>query len=137
MESDLSEALLSKDKTDSGTSSGKFDPTKIFCNEYNNGNRNSEKYFLANCRSVESICKIFKSNLETGLDSNNKQDLEWREREWGNNHLPPEMENSILAHIIECFEDPCLRILLGAAIISLLIGILKDGIKNIDQFFKW
>jgi magnesium-transporting ATPase (P-type) len=65
-----------------------------------------------------------------GLNSSNKQDLEWRERKWGNNHLPPEKENSIIAHIIECFEDPTLRVLLVASIVSLIIGVAKDGIKT-------
>ena len=129
MDNNLSEALLSKDKPNQGASF-KFESSKIFCNEYNNGNRNAEKYFLNNCHSVEQMAKVFRTDLVKGLDSNNKDDLAWRENQWGNNHLPPEKENSILQHIIECFEDPCLRILLGAAIISLLIGVLKDGIKT-------
>ena len=48
----------------------------------------------------------------------------------GNNHLPPEEENSILQHIIDCFEDPTLKVLVVAAIVSLIIGILKDGIRS-------
>ena len=130
MSNDLSEALLSKDNPSDQNKSIDFDPSKIFNNEYNNGTRTSENYFLSTCRNIKNVEKIFNTNLQTGLDNNNKQDLKWREDQWGNNHLPPEKENSILAHIIECFEDPCLRILLAAAIVSLIIGVLKDGIRT-------
>ena len=103
---------------------------KIFNNEYNTSAHASEKYFKDNCKSVEHIAQVFRTDLVNGLSSSNKNDLEWRERKWGNNHLPPEKENSILAHIIECFEDPTLRVLLVASIVSLIIGVAKDGIKS-------
>ena len=103
---------------------------KIFNNEYNTSAHASEKYFKDNCKSVEHIAQVFRTDLVNGLSSSNKGDLEWRERKWGNNHLPPEKENSILAHIIECFEDPTLRVLLVASIVSLIIGVAKDGIKS-------
>ena len=127
MENNLNEALLSKDDEELSV---QFDSSKIFNNEYNNGSRSSENYFIQNCKSVEKMCKAFRSNLDTGLDNNNKADLQWREKQWGNNHLPPEKENSILQHIIDCFEDPTLRVLLAASIVSLIIGVLKDGIKT-------
>ena len=75
------------------------------------------------------MAKYFKTDMNTGLSSSNKEDLQWREKMWSSNHLQPEKENSILAHIIECFEDPTLRVLLAAPILSLVIGVLKDGIK--------
>ena len=103
---------------------------KIFNNEYNTSAHASEKYFKDNCKSVEHIAQVFRTDLVNGLSSSNEGDLKWRERKWGNNHLPPEKENSILAHIIECFEDPTLRVLLVASIVSLIIGVAKDGIKS-------
>ena len=98
MDTNLNEPLLGKDNEDSHQ---EFDSSKIFNNEYNNVNRASEAYFKQNCESVNKMCQYFRSDLEKGLDSNNKNDLDWREKKWGNNHLPPEKENSILAHIIE------------------------------------
>ena len=127
--SDLKEHLLEKEGDDEGVS-GDFDMSKIFNNEYNTSAHASEKYFKENCKSVEHIAQVFRTDLVNGLNSSNKQDLEWRERKWGNNHLPPEKENSIIAHIIECFEDPTLRVLLVASIVSLIIGVAKDGIKT-------
>ena len=128
MQSDLNEHLLSGE--DNSGQSGDIDFKKIFNNEYNNGTRESETYYLKKCQSAENLARIFKADLENGLDENNKQDLEWREKMWGNNHLPPEEENSILQHIIDCFDDPTLRVLVLASIVSLIIGIAKDGMKT-------
>ncbi len=111
-------------------SSTNIDMSKIFNNEYNNGAGQSETYFLSNCISVENMANVFRTDLQKGLDSNNKDDLKWREEQWGNNKLPDEKENSILEHILNCFEDPTLRILLYASVVSLIIGVSKDGIKT-------
>ena len=127
--SDLKEQLLDKGRDEEG-SSGDYDMSKIFNNEYNTGAHASEKYFKENCKSVEHLAQVFRTDFINGLNSSNKEDLKWREDKWGNNHLPPEKENSILAHIIECFEDPTLRVLLAASIVSHIIGVAKDGIKT-------
>ena len=127
--SDLTEHLISKDRNDEG-SNDEYDMKQIFNNEYNTSAHSSEKYFKEHCKSVEHLAQVFRTDFVNGLSSSNKQDLEWRENKWGNNHLPPEKENSILEHIIECFEDPTLRVLLAASIVSLIIGVAKDGIKT-------
>ena len=127
--SDLREPFLEKEGNDN-PSSGEYDMKKIFNNEYNNSAHASEKYFKENCKSVEHLGQVFKTDFINGLSSSNKDDLKWREEKWGNNHLPPEEENSILQHIIECFEDPTLRVLLIASIVSLIIGVAKDGMKT-------
>ena len=126
---DLNEKLLDKGGEDDGVE-GEYDMSKIFNNEYNTSAHASEKYFKTNCKSVEHLGQVFKTDFVRGLNSSNEQDLKWREQKWGNNHLPPEKENSILAHIIECFEDPTLRVLLVASIVSLIIGVAKDGLKT-------
>ena len=127
--SDLNERLLVKDFQEEGKPE-KIDMSKIFNNEYNTSEHASEKYFKEHLQTVEYVGQMFKTDFKNGLSSSNKEDLAWREKEWGNNHLPPEKENSILEHILNCFEDPMLRILLIASIIALLIGVSKDGIKT-------
>ncbi len=127
--SDLNEKLLVKDFQEEGKTEN-FDMSKIFNNEYNNSEHNSEKYFKEHLRSVEYVGQLFRTDFKNGLSSSNKQDLAWREQRWGNNHLPPEKENSILEHIINCFEDPTLRVLLFASIVSLIIGVAKDGLST-------
>ena len=127
--SDLNEKLLVKDFQEEGKTEN-FDMSKIFNNEYNNSEHNSEKYFKEHLRSVEYVGQLFRTDFKNGLSSSNKQDLAWREQRWGNNHLPPEKENSILEHIINCFEDPTLKVLLVASIVSLIIGVAKDGLST-------
>ena len=127
--SDLNERLLVKDFQEEGKPE-KIDMSKIFNNEYNTSEHASEKFFKEHLKTVEYVGQMFKTDFKNGLSSSNKEDLAWREKEWGNNHLPPEKENSILEHILNCFEDPMLRILLIASIIALLIGVSKDGIKT-------
>ena len=108
----------------------KIDIFQIF-NEYNNTSEHaSEKYFKKNLKNVEYVGQMLKTDFQNGLSTSNKADLEWREREYGNSHLPPEKENSILEHISNCFEDPMLRILLNASIVSVIIGVAKDGLKT-------
>ena len=125
---DLSEKLIPKDFQ--GDNGDDIDMSKIFNNEYNTAEHASEKYFKQNLQTVEYVGQLFKTDFEHGLSSSNKQDMEWREKKWGNNHLPPEKENSILAEILKCFEDPMLVTLLIASIVSLAIGLAKDGIKT-------
>ena len=127
--SDLTEKLIVKDFQEEGNQEN-VDMSKIFNNEYNTSEHNSEKFFKQHLKNVEYVGQLFRTDFEHGLSSSNKQDMEWRERRWGNNHLPPEKENSILEHIINCFEDPTLRVLLAASIISLIIGVAKDGLKT-------
>ena len=125
---DLSEKLIPKDFQ--GDNGDDIDMSKIFNNEYNTAEHASEKYFKQNLQTVEYVGQLFKTDFEHGLSTSNKQDMEWREKKWGNNHLPPEKENSILAEILKCFEDPMLVTLLIASIVSLAIGLAKDGIKT-------
>ena len=127
--SDKSEKLLVKDFDQEGKPE-KINMSKIFNNEYNTSEHASQTFFEEHLKTVENVGQMFKTDFKNGLDTSNKADLEWREKEWGNNHLPPEKENSILEHILNCFEDPMLRVLLIASIVSLLIGVAKDGIKT-------
>ena len=127
--SDLTEKLIVKEAQE-GVEPENIDMSKIFNNENNTSEHGSEKFFKEHLKNVEYVGQLFRTDFEHGLSSSNKQDLEWRERKWGNNHLPPEKENSILEHIINCFEDPTLRVLLVASIISLIIGVAKDCLKS-------
>ena len=125
---DLKEKLIDQD--DGNTDETNIDFSKIFNNEYNTDAHESEQYYKDKCKSVENLARIFKADLQKGLNSNDAADLAWREKLWGNNHLPPEEENSILQHIIDCFEDPTLKVLVIASIVSLIIGIAKDGLST-------
>ena len=86
MQTDLNERLIPDNVDDDA---GNIDFKQIFNNEYNIDDR-SEKYYLEHCKSPEYLAQIFRTDLKNGLNSKNKADLEWREKKWGNYHLPPE-----------------------------------------------
>ena len=66
-------------------------------------------------------------NREYNTRSSIEQDLEWIERKWGDN---PEKSKKILELVLESSEDFMLHVLLFASIISLIIGIAKEGLKT-------
>ena len=56
--------------------------------------------------------------------------MDWRIKTFLTNKLPPDKPLRIIDFIFECFEDPTLKVLLISAIISLIIGLLKEGLKT-------
>lgn len=107
-----------------------IDISKIFNFEYNFGEHNSERYFKEHFKNMEYVAQIFRTDLQKGLCTSNQADLNWRKQKWGNNNFPPEIGNSILAYILNCFEDKVIKILLFASIVSLIVGVFKDGFKT-------
>lgn len=77
---DLSERLIDKDENDGNETN--IDFSKIFNNEYNTDARESEAYYLKHCKSVDNLARIFKADLQKGLNSNDSADLAWREKMW-------------------------------------------------------
>lgn len=109
---------------------GAFNFGMIFNNEYNAPEHNAEKAYKKYCRSKEYLAQQFNTDLTKGLKNDDKSDLEMRDKKWGNNRLKPPEENSILKHIIEALSDKTLIVLMFAAVVSLIIGVLKDGLKG-------
>lgn len=124
---ELKERLLPNDPQDIDLG---FDPRKVFNNEYNTADRKAEAYFKEKVGSVQRLESMFRTDFNRGLSFKNQEDLEWREKKWGNNHLKEDEPNRIIDHIIDALKDPTLRILLIASIVSLIIGVAKDGIKT-------
>lgn len=80
---DLKEKLLVKDFQEDNDEEN-IDMSKIFNNEYNTGEHPSQKFFEQHLKSVEYVGQLFKTDFKNGLSSSNKEDLEWREKKWGN-----------------------------------------------------
>ena len=125
----MSSIKHTKSSIDKDGNETNIDFTKIFDYEYYIDDR-SEAYYLEHCKSVDNLAKIFRTDLQKGLNSNDSADLEWREKMWGNNNFQLKKKNSILEHIIDCFQDPTLKVLVLASIVSLIIGIAKDGLST-------
>ena len=83
-----------------------------------------------NIGETEGLIEKLKTNKNTGLDESNKSDMEWRIKKWGLNSKSDIIDHSYLDHVINAMGDEMLIILLAAAAISLIIGILKDGIQT-------
>ena len=58
------------------------------------------------------------------------RELNWRVNIYGTNKSPKEKPLRIIDFILECFEDTTLKVLLISSIVSLIIGLLKDGLKT-------
>jgi Ca2+-transporting ATPase len=70
---------------------------------------------------------MIKTNLETGIDVTSTKD---RKEIFGVNSFPPLKIKTLYTLVMENFKDPINIILLVAAIVSLAIGILKNGFPD-------
>lgn len=134
MNTNYSESLLEKDNKEDQNFlfgiKGEFKWKDVFDVTYTNPERKAEDLYLKNCKDANNLANIFRTNLETGLDGDNADDLKWREELWGNNHIKKPKPNYLITHIINCLCDQTLIILMIAATVSLIIGLIKDGISG-------
>ena len=122
-----------KEKTDENKNNENpdyIDFSSLFQSNYNSNIKQTEDEYKSLINSPENLCKILRTNLKRGISTNNKVDMEWRTKTFGTNKLPPDKPLRIIDFILECFEDPTLKVLLVSAIISLIIGLLKEGLKT-------
>ena len=73
----------------------------------------------AHCLSLEDLTSSLETSLRDGLTGSRVEHLQ---KIHGPNRLPPEEKESIWEKIIEQFDDPMVKILLVAAVISFLIS---------------
>ena len=122
-----------KEKTDENNNNENpdyIDFSSLFQSNYSSNIKQTEEEYKSLINSSENLCKILRTNLKRGISTNNKVDMEWRTKTFGTNKLPPDKPLRIIDFILECFEDPTLKVLLVSAIISLIIGLLKEGLKT-------
>lgn len=86
----------------------------------------SSRIIQEDFQGIESIMKALKCDPETGIDGG-PRDLDKRRQIYGQNRFPPPKIKTICELVMENFDDSINRILLAAAIVSLIIGIVKDG----------
>lgn len=107
----------------------KIDFTKIFKSDYADSH-SSEKLYKSLITSPTHLLSSLKTSAQKGIDTKDKKTMSWRRTVYGTNTIPEDEPLSIIAMIMECFEDQTLRVLLISAIVSLVIGLFKDGIKT-------
>jgi magnesium-transporting ATPase (P-type) len=86
----------------------------------------SSELIIKKHEGIEAIIEKLQSNQKTGIKGD-KQDLQRRTAAFGKNSFPPPKIKSIMELIAENFEDTINQILFGAAIVSILIGLFKEG----------
>lgn len=74
----------------------------------------------------EGIAKLLKTDLKKGIEGKSRE-LNERQVAFGYNSKPLSPVKSLFALIMECFEDVMLKILLMAALVALVIGVINDG----------
>jgi len=72
------------------------------------------------------IMSALYTNIKTGIDDTD-EDKKDRIRIYGENKFAPPKIKTIMELIMENFEDTINRVLLGAAVVSLIIGIYQEG----------
>ncbi len=107
-----------------------IDFSHLFQSNYNSKGNHTEEEYNSIIQSPQNLCKILKTDLKKGISTSNKNEMDWRIKTYGTNHLPPDKPLRLIDFILECFEDPTLKVLLISAIVSLTIGLLKDGLKT-------
>ena len=75
--------------------------------------------------SIPGLCEALKTNIQRGISSA-PQELAERERLYGNNYPYTRERESIFSIIWGALQDFVLRVLIIAAIISLVIGSIQD-----------
>ena len=107
-----------------------IDFSQIFQPNYSFNREKTEEEYNSLIKSNENLCNLLKTDLKKGISTTNKMEMNWRIRTYGTNKYPQEKSLRIIDFILECFEDTTLKVLLISAIISLIIGLFKDGLKT-------
>ena len=114
--------------TSNSSSPSKIDFSSLFTPDYSSSLTTSKHIYNTLITSPSNLEHLLQTNLKTGIDTTSSSSMSWRINTYGTNHPLPEEPLSIWNIIISCFEDATLRVLLLSAVVSLIIGLFKDGI---------
>jgi len=107
----------------------KFNPDELA--DLFNQDRNKDEFEAAHLivkewGGVESIAKGLETDLANGI-LGSKDDLERRKRKFGDNKRMPRKIKTVWELFLDCFEDFILKVLMAAAAVSLILGIINEG----------
>lgn len=74
---------------------------------------------------LENIVSSLHTNTKLGI-TGDARDIEERRRVYGRNAFPPPRIRTLVELIMENFDDTINRVLLGAALVSCVIGLIKE-----------
>jgi Ca2+ transporting ATPase len=128
----LKEPLIDKESRNQGFGVECGELSEWFENENRNddhGNIPDSRTRLHKLGDQAGLLRALDSKLEYGIDDT-PSSLEARKAKYGDNHRRQIKTTGICEMIMEQFEDKILRILLAAALVSLVIGIYQEGLEK-------
>jgi len=77
-------------------------------------------------KGIDSIAKSLFTDIQSGIEGS-LQDIQERQAAYGKNAFAPPKIKSLFELVMENFDDPINRILLAAAFVSVVIGLIQHG----------
>jgi calcium-translocating P-type ATPase len=90
----------------------------------------SSTEFRKTFENFTGLSRALNVNEKLGLNPDDKNDIEERITTYGKNIIKEVEETTFMEFVLECLEDPTLRILLLASLVSLIIGIYQEGFST-------
>lgn len=75
---------------------------------------------------ASKIAQGLQTSLSVGIEGS-EADIQQRQKDYGNNFFPPPEIKSLYEIVMENFDDPINRVLIAAAIVSAITGLIQDG----------
>ena len=91
-----------------------------------NGAKISSDMIVNKFEGIQNLLDGLGTNLKTGIEGS-ASDIAERQRIYGKNSFPPPQIKTIMELILENFDDLINQILCGAAVVSIIIGLVQHG----------
>lgn len=75
---------------------------------------------------AEKIARGLNSDIKIGI-TGSAEDILQRQKDYGSNTFPPPEIKSLYEIVMENFDDPINRVLIAAAVVSAITGLIQDG----------
>jgi magnesium-transporting ATPase (P-type) len=86
---------------------------------------------------IEKLAQSLRVDLEMGLDTNNKTDLDMRLKKFGKNEIPPKSPKNIFRLMFDALQDTTLIMLIVCAIISIGLAFYDPGTGGGHSSIEW
>jgi len=84
---------------------------------------------------VQGVCQSLHTNSKNGI-SGTKADIDARTKSFGANKSKEREIKSVFSMLLEPFEDNIMKILVAAAIVSLICGYIQHGLFGLIEGFS-
>lgn len=130
-DNNLKQSLLDRDEEKGRNTNPEMFSVEYFGELFRNQDIN-EGISLKKYKKIgkNGFLKGLNANEAKGLNSDDKEDLKKRVSKYGSNARIESEPKSFFYFVEESLEDPMLQILVGASIVSTIIGVLQEGFAS-------